>query len=141
MRRGAVVLFQPHHMRAREVFLKPQDIADLGAAPTIDRLIIIAHAADVAVRLRQEAQPQVLGDVGILVFVHQNIAKPALVLIQHVRVGLENRHAVQQQITEIGGIQGFQAVLVLLIKLGATVVIGGRFRSRHAGWRPGAVFP
>ena len=38
-------------------------------------------AADIAVTLRQKSQPQILRDVGVLVFVDQNIAEPALILL------------------------------------------------------------
>ena len=88
---GPVVLLQPHHMRAREILFKAQDVAHLGPAPAIDRLIIVAHAANVLVGPCQKTQPHILGDVGVLIFVHQNVAEPALVLRQHIFVGLEDR--------------------------------------------------
>ncbi|EKD59717.1 MAG: hypothetical protein ACD_54C01178G0001 [uncultured bacterium] len=95
MRGRSVILFQPHHMCAGEVLLEPQDIADFRAAPAIDRLVIIANAADVAMRLRQQPQPQILRDVGVLILVHQNVFEPALILFQHVRVLLKDHHAMQ----------------------------------------------
>jgi hypothetical protein len=58
MRGGAVVLFQPDHGGAGEILLEAQDVADLGAAPAIDRLVVVAHAADVAVPAGQQPQPQ-----------------------------------------------------------------------------------
>ena len=57
---GAVVLLQPDDLGAGEVLLEAQDVADLGAAPAIDRLVVVADAADVAVRLRQQPQPEIL---------------------------------------------------------------------------------
>ena len=137
----AVVLLQPDHLRAGEVLLEPQDVADLGAAPAIDRLVVIAHAADVAMRLRQQPQPQVLGDVGILVFVDQDIAEPALVLVQHVAVRLEDRDDMQKKVAEVGGIQRAQPLLIGGVKLGPAVVVGRRFRRWHLFRRPGAVLP
>ena len=47
IRRRAVVLFQPDHLCPGEVFLEAQDVVHLGAAPAIDRLVVIADAADV----------------------------------------------------------------------------------------------
>src|SRR3546814_12521352 len=52
-----------------------QDVADLGATPAVDRLVVVADAAEVAVALRQEAQPEVLRDVGVLVLVDQDVAE------------------------------------------------------------------
>ena len=42
--RGAVILFQPDHLGAGKIRFEPQDIGDFGAAPAVDRLIIIADA-------------------------------------------------------------------------------------------------
>ena len=56
--------------------------------------------------LRQKPQPQILRHIGVLVFIDQNIAKPALVLRQHIGVGLKDRHTVHQQIAKVAGVQG-----------------------------------
>src|SRR5690606_15433688 len=53
----AVVLFQPDHLSAGEVLFEPQDVADLGPPPAIDRLVVVADAADVLVLGRKKAQP------------------------------------------------------------------------------------
>src|SRR5690606_10750678 len=42
MRRGAVVLFEPDHGGAGKILLEPQDVADLCAAPAVDRLVVVA---------------------------------------------------------------------------------------------------
>ncbi len=89
--RGAVVLFKTDDLRAGEILLEAQDVADLGPAPRIDRLVVIADAGDVAVALGQEAQPKILGDVGVLILVHQEVPEAVLVIGQHLRVLGENR--------------------------------------------------
>ena len=43
----AIVALQPDHLGAGEILLEAQDVVDLGAAPAIDRLVVIANAADV----------------------------------------------------------------------------------------------
>src|SRR6266478_1493514 len=43
----AVVALQADHLGTREVLLETQDVVDLGAAPAIDRLVVVADAADV----------------------------------------------------------------------------------------------
>ena len=67
--------------------------------------------------LREEPQPEVLGDVGVLVFVDEDVAEPALVLREHVRVRLEDRQHVEQQVAEVDGVQRAQAFLVLRVEL------------------------
>src|SRR5207244_11732403 len=79
LRRRAVVLLQPDDQRAGEIALEFEDVADLGAAPAVDRLIVVADAAQVAVLLGQQPQPQILRDVGVLVLVDQQVAEAALV--------------------------------------------------------------
>ncbi len=43
----AVVALEPDDGGAREILLEAQDVVDLGAAPAIDRLVVVADAADV----------------------------------------------------------------------------------------------
>ena len=43
----AVIALQPDHDRAGKIVLEAQDVVDLGAAPAIDRLVVVADAADV----------------------------------------------------------------------------------------------
>src|SRR6185503_3008225 len=43
----AVIALEPDHLGARKVLLEAQDVVDLGAAPAIDRLVVVADAADV----------------------------------------------------------------------------------------------
>src|SRR5207247_2257669 len=44
---GAVVAFEPDHLGAGKIVLEAQDVVDLRAAPAIDRLVVVADAADV----------------------------------------------------------------------------------------------
>ena len=111
----AVILLQPNNLGPRKVLFKPQDVADFGAAPAIDRLIVISNATDVLVPPGQEAQPEVLRDVGVLIFVDKDEPEPALVLLQQVIVGLKYRHHMQQQVTEIDSVQFQQATLILIV--------------------------
>src|SRR6185369_7111761 len=76
----AVVALQPDDAGAGKVALEAQDVADLGAAPAIDRLVVVADAADVAVALRQQPEPEILADIGVLVLVDQQVAKALLVV-------------------------------------------------------------
>ena len=87
-----------------------------GAAPGIDRLIVVADAAQVAVRPGEQAQPQVLGDVGVLIFVDQDVAESMLVLFEHLGVALEEFQRQQQKVAEIDGVEGPEAVLVLAVE-------------------------
>ena len=108
----AVVALEPDHVGAREILLEAQDVADLGAAPAVDRLVVVADAGDVPVLLGEQAQPEVLGDVGVLVLVDQDRAKAPLVVGEDLGLLPEQAEAVQEQIAEVAGVQRQQPLLI-----------------------------
>jgi hypothetical protein len=92
---GAVVALEPDDLGAGEVLLEAQDVFDFRAAPAIDRLVVVADAADVGVAspagrwasaAADQAEPHVLRGVGVLVLVDQDESELALVLLEHVRI-------------------------------------------------------
>jgi hypothetical protein len=86
VRGGAVILLQPDDLGAGEILFEAQDVGDLGAAPGIDRLVVVADAADVLALLGEQAEPEILGLVGVLIFVDQDIFEALLIELQHVAV-------------------------------------------------------
>ena len=104
----AVVPLQPDHGRAGKIALEAQDVVDLRAAPAVDRLVVVADAADVLVPLREQPQPEILRDVGVLVFVDQHVAEAALEIGEHVGLLAEEPQAFEQQVAEVGGVQRLQ---------------------------------
>ena len=75
VRGRAVILLEPDDLRAGEVLFEAQDVGDLRAAPGIDRLVVVADAAEVAARLGEQPQPVVLALVGVLIFVDEDVAE------------------------------------------------------------------
>ncbi len=107
-----VIAFQPHHGGAGKVVLEAQDVVHLRPAPAVDRLVVVSDAGEVGAFLRQQAKPEILRDVGILVLVHQHVAEALVIGLEHVRVVAEQAQAFQQQIAEIGGVERLQPFLV-----------------------------
>src|ERR1035438_3800660 len=64
---GAVVLLQADGFGLGVVAFEVQNVPDVGAAPAIDRLVFVAHHADIAMLFRQQTHEVVLGAVGVLV--------------------------------------------------------------------------
>ena len=60
----------------------------------------------------EQPQPEILGDVGVLILVDQDRAEPLLVPRQQLRLLRQQRQAVQQQVAEIAGVQRREALLV-----------------------------
>ena len=113
---GAVVALQPDDPGAGKIALEAQDVADLRPAPAIDRLVVVADAAEIAPALGQQAQPEILRDIAVLILVHQDVAELLLILGQDLRLLGEERQIVQQQIAEIAGVQIAQALLILAVE-------------------------
>ena len=86
VRGRAVILLEPDDLRAGKVLLEAQDVGDLGAAPGIDRLVVVADAAEVAARLGEQLQPHVLRLVGVLIFVDEDVVEALAVVLEHVGV-------------------------------------------------------
>ncbi len=73
----------------------------------------------------------VLGPVGVLILVDQDVAEPLLVVLEHIGTGLEQVDGDQQQVVEVHGVGGQQTVLVLAVDLGDAAL--------HDGSGPGRV--
>ena len=54
---AAVVALEPDDLGAGKILLEAQDVVDLGAAPAVDRLVVVADAADVLGRARRLRRP------------------------------------------------------------------------------------
>ncbi len=113
--RRTVVLLEPDHRGAGKIGFEAQDVADLGAAPAVDRLVVVADTAQIAPGLGQEPQPQILRDVGVLVLVDQDIAEAPVVVGEDLGVLGEQGQVVQQEVAEIDGVDGRQALLIALV--------------------------
>ena len=112
---AAVVLLQLHRGALRVVLLELQDVADVGATPTVNGLVVVAHHHDVAVLGGQKARDLVLRVVGVLVLVDHDVAETQLIGLEHVGVVLQQQVRVQQQVVEVEGVGLLQAFLKLLV--------------------------
>ena len=122
MRGGAIILLELDHRGFGKILFEAQDIGDFRAAPRIDRLVIVADAADVLAALREQAQPEILRAVGVLIFVDQDIFEPLLVALQDFAVGLQEVEDMQQQVAEVAGVERDQAGLIGRVKFLAAAI-------------------
>src|SRR3546814_20477920 len=108
LRGRAVILLEPDHRRAGEILVEAQDIRDLRAAPAVHRLVVVTDDTDILARLREQAEPEILAGVGVLIFVDEDIFEAVLILFEHVAVRLQYHQHMEQQIAEVAGVQCFQ---------------------------------
>ena len=72
----AVVVFEPHDLRLRPILLESQDVRHFGAAPAVDRLVVVAHDAQVAMPAGERLDDLVLAVVRVLVLVDEHVVEP-----------------------------------------------------------------
>ena len=78
-----------------------EDVADVGAAPRVDRLVIVADDADVSMRRREQPQELELRAVGVLVLVDEDVAKALLPLCEYVGATVPEARHLADEIVEV----------------------------------------
>ena len=114
----AVVLLERDHDGVREVLLELADVADVGAAEGVDRLILVAHHRQVAVLLGQDRDQLELGVVGVLVLVDHHVAEGLLPVAPRLGHPLEQQHGLHDQVVEVHRVGLRQPPLVEVIDRG-----------------------
>ena len=104
--RRAVVLFEFEESSLGKLLLKVENIVDVGPAKAIDTLRIIAHDADSPMPFSEQRHDTLLHMVGVLIFIHQHIAKSGSVIGPHSLVVAQQLMGEHQQIVEVHGIGG-----------------------------------
>ena len=71
--------------------------------------------------------------VGVLVFVDQDVPEPSAVVLRDLRVALQHRHRLTDQIVEVERVRRAQAALILAVDLGhdARQVVAVRHQVEH----------
>ena len=87
-------------------------------------MVAVADDGDVAVLLGEQHDEFVLGLVGVLEFVDEDVAEPALVVLEHREVGLEDVDGDHEQVVEVHGAGREQPLLVLAIDVGDLALVG-----------------
>ena len=100
-----------------EIAQEPLHVLDLGAAPAVDRLVVVADHEHVAVVAGEHAHEGVLDGVGVLEFVDQELAEAVAVVRQQRRVVAQQLVRAQQQLGEIDQAGAVAALLVGRVQL------------------------
>ena len=115
---GAVVLLQADDPGVLVLLFKVQDVFDVGAPETVDRLVIVAHHAEVSVSPGQQAGEKILQVVGVLILVHQHIPELFLVVVQHLRFLLQQRDGVVDDVIKVQRVGRAEFLLIGGVDLG-----------------------
>ena len=128
--RRAVILFQANDARAGIILVKAENVADIGAAPAVDGLILVADDAQVARLVYKQPQQVILHAVGVLIFVDVNVAETRLPGRARFRKFPQHLNGAQQEIVKIESAGLAENVFVLRVHFRGgnsqgIVVLGG----------------
>ena len=98
---GTVVSFEFEYFQSRVLFTQSEYIVDIRSPERVNALGIVAHHADVVVVFSQLADNEVLGEIGILILVYQDVGEQVAIVLQHVGVIPEKYIGIEQQVVEI----------------------------------------
>lgn len=122
--RGAVIFFEADDTGSVKVAQKALKVAAFRAAPTVNGLIFVADDADVALVSGEQTDEFFLRGIGILKFVHLNVAQALRPIGANAGIFAEKPDAAKQQIVEIES-RGFaQDGFVLAINGGGAFAKG-----------------
>ena len=129
----AVVLLEADGDAPGIVDLEVEDVADLGAAPAVDRLVVVADDAEVVMAGGEVTHQLILDAVGVLEFVDEEVMETLLPATEDLGVRLEEFDGEEDKIAEIEGIGLLHPRLIELVDLGdllavkiAAVEVGGK---------------
>ena len=114
---GTVILFQENNFGIGVGFFKIKDVLDVGAAEAVYALVGVADDAKVAVFFGKEIGENVLGMVGVLVFVDGDVFEFFLIVVSYLRLGLEKLNGFHDDVVKVQGAVFEQCFLVEIVNL------------------------
>ena len=135
-RLGAAVVLVEHDRRdLGERVLELQDVAEVGAAEPVHRLVAVTDDADVLVTAGEQQDDLVLGLVGVLVLVDEDVLEAPPIVIEDVGVLAEQPHGVDQQVVEVhrAGLEQPGLVLGVHVRVLAVEDVGRPIGGRRPG--------
>ena len=103
--RRSIISLKPDHLGAGKILLEAQDVFDICAAPSVDRLVVIADAAQVAVGLGKQPEKKILDDVGVLVLVDQDVSETPPERAENIAMFAQHLQRLEQEIAKINGVE------------------------------------
>ncbi len=112
LRHAPVVHFDLKNLRVRITFRKFKNVFEIGPAPRVDRLRVVAHHHDVAVLARERVDEIRLDLVRVLIFIDQDELKLAAINRRDPFLLLQHRQCLFEQIIEIHRVGRFFLFLI-----------------------------
>ncbi len=123
--RGAVVLLELDDFGALVIVFEAKNVGDRGAAPAIDRLVVIADDGEVIVLAGEVREQLVLGGVGVLELVDHQEAPLLAVGARERRIFAKDLEHAHDQIAKVEAVLGLQTFLIVFVEPGVVLVVLG----------------
>ncbi len=114
----AIVLGQAEHRGLGERLLEGEDVLHVGAAPAVDRLVVVPHHGQVPMDPGEALDEAELNPVRVLVLVHEDVNESRGVGAVDLLVQLEETHGEPDEIVEVHGAAITERLLVGAVDLG-----------------------
>ncbi len=125
----AVILLELNHLGIGKILLEVEDVGDIGAAPGINRLVVVAHNHQVLVLGSEQVRNLVLHVIRILILVYADIAKTLLIFFEHLGAAAQKLKRPHEQVVKVHRVRGTQATLQLRVNTRGLLFL----RTRRAG--------
>ena len=100
---AAIVVLKPNNLGSRKLLLEPENVLHFSSAPTVNRLIIITHYAQIAMWADKRRDDLELHLVRVLILVDLHMIESILAALQYLWKLIEQLRGQQQQVIEIDG--------------------------------------
>ena len=136
-------LFEADDFSFGKILFEFEDVANVGAAPGVNRLVLISDGANVVALAGEHAHEFVLRAVRVLIFVDEQVLEAAVVVFANGRGRFQQADGFEKQIVEIQGVGFAQFFSILLVQVRdfLGLGIGGLqvkfLRIEHVIFRPG----
>ena len=108
----AVILLELEDLRVGKIVFEIEDVADVGAAPFVDRLILVADHADISGSCRERLHQQVLHAIGVLVLIDHQMRGAPLILFECRGIIAQQLVGQQLQVAEVHRIDSAQTFAI-----------------------------
>ena len=109
---GAVVLFESDDLGAGEEVFEVEDIAEVGASPAVDGLVVVADDADIGVRSGEHDHESELYGVGVLVFVDEDVAALFAVGLEDIGAEVPEFDGESEEVIEVDEVHLLESLLI-----------------------------
>ena len=113
-----VVLLKLDHLERGKFIGQFFQVVDIGPAPAVDRLVIIADGSELGPDTGQQLEQQVLAGVGVLIFIDQQVTQSVLPLFGNLRMLAEQFDRQADQVVEIDRLIGLERRLIAQVSAG-----------------------